>query len=142
MNVLQMSLSRSFIVLKMTGSVSQAISQINPSKNAKQIHEYAAETLGEPRDFISGGSVWGGLHDPDISQWLCISYNEKSVGASVWFTGTSATPEKTREAQAGEITRSDVVWAYVDQNFFRHLHGGSKILCMNSHITKRFCLMS
>ena len=91
-----------------------------PVKNAKQIHEHAAETLGEPRDFISGGSVWADYMTLIYLNGY-VSHTKKS-SAGFQFSPGLLPHQKKREGTAGEITRSDVVWAYVDQNFFRHLH--------------------
>ena len=92
-----------------------------PIKNAKQIHEHAAETLGEPRDFISGGSVWA-----DYMTLIYLNGYTSHVtksNAGFQFGSPGLLPhQKKRDGKAGTITRSDVVWAYVDQNFFRHLH--------------------
>ncbi len=91
-----------------------------PILNAKQIHAHAAETLGEPRDFISGGSVWA---DYNTLIYLngYVSHVTKS-NAGFQFSPGLLPHQKKREGTVGIITRSDVVWAYVDQNFFRHLH--------------------
>ena len=111
-----------------------------PIKNAKQIHEHAAETLGEPRDFISGGSVWADYMTLIYLNGY-VSHITKSRSERQFSPGLLLHTRKNAKAQQAR-SRARMSSGHTSIKTFSDTYTRSKILYMNSHITKRFCLMS
>lgn len=109
----------------------------NPIKNTKMIYEYVRETLGDPNDRISGGSVWA---DYETLIYLngYLGFEIRSDPGHVKSPGLlERIPQKPREGTAGTISFRHVVWTYVDQNFFRQLHEVEDPLAELSYYDKR-----
>ena len=92
-----------------------------PVKNAMEIFNHVAETLGEPIDMISGGMVWADYHTLVYINGY-VSDVTQSQTRYQRSPGLLRLLEKTPKDKAGTILRWDGVWTYVDQNFFRQLH--------------------
>ena len=92
-----------------------------PVKNAMEIFEHVAKTLGEPIDMISGGMVWADYHTLVYIN-AYISHVTQSPSRYQRSQGLLKILDKTPKEEAGEVLRWDGVWTYVDQNFFRQLH--------------------
>ncbi len=92
-----------------------------PVKNAMEIFNHVAETLGEPIDMISGGMVWADYHTLVYINGY-ISHVTQSSARYQRSQGLLKILDKTPKEEAGKVLRWDGVWTYVDQNFFRQLH--------------------
>lgn len=92
-----------------------------PVKNAMEILEHVAETLGEPIDMISGGMVWADYHTLVYINGY-VSHVTESRAQYQYSQGLLKILNKTPKEEAGKVLRWDGVWTYVDQNFFRQLH--------------------
>ena len=108
-----------------------------PIKNAHLIHAHAGDVLGEPKDRISGGSVWA---DYETLIYLngYVGFVKKSPAGYQSNPGLlERIPKKPRKGTPGTISYSHVVWTYVNQNFFRQLHEVEDPLAELSFYEKR-----
>ena len=92
-----------------------------PVKNAMEIFNHVAETLGEPLDMISDGMVWADYHTLVYINGY-VSHVTQSSARYQYSQGLLKILDKTPKEEAGTVLRWDGVWTYVDQNFFRQLH--------------------
>ncbi len=89
-------------------------------KNAKQMLAHITQTLGQPNDSISGGMVWADYE----TLIYCNDYTSllKHFDSEYAFSPGLLPHQKPRDASAGVKIKMELVWTWIDQNFFRQLH--------------------
>ena len=89
-------------------------------KNAKQMLAHITETLGKPNDSISGGMVWADYE----TLIYCNDYTSllQQFDSEYAFSPGLLPHQKPRDASAGVKIEMELVWTWIDQNFFRQLH--------------------
>ena len=104
-------------------------------KNAKQMLAHVTETLGEPNNWISGGMVWADYE----TLIYCNDYTSliKHFDSEYEFSPGLLPHQKPRDESAGVKIEMELVWTWIDQNFFRQLHETEDPLSELSFYEKR-----